>query len=230
MKHPIDDYFEKGLESLEITPSASLFANKIAPKVAPEKKKAVVWYRAAAIIILLLSSWFAVNYFGKSSQPAGLEVEQPFVLDQVIITPSAEEEPAVNTEIESPVEQVLEQPVTQKTTNKAARIAKVSSKEEPVQMAAIAPEVVEEAEIATENQKPTYKVKLSLNSVKYAAADVPAEEIAEDETVKEYAKSQWQNLTHGEKLEAPTKEILGLPKLAVRFEGNPIKGVLGQTE
>ena len=47
MKHPIDDYFEKGLESLEITPSANLFANKIAPQIAPKKRKAVVWFRGS---------------------------------------------------------------------------------------------------------------------------------------------------------------------------------------
>jgi len=228
MKHPIDDYFEKGLESLEITPSASLFANKIAPKVAPEKKKAVVWYRAAAIIILLLSSWFAVNYFGKINRPEVLQVETPIALDEVIITPPAEEVPAVNAEVESPIEQVLEMPVVLKPTKKTARIAQANVKEEPVQVAAVEPEVVEEIQIATEKEKPTYKVKLSLNSLKYAAADVPMEENTQDESVKEYARSQWQNLTHGEKLEAPTREMFNLPKLGVRFEGNPIKGVLGQ--
>jgi hypothetical protein len=228
MKHPIDDYFEKGLESLEIQPSANLFANKIAPQIAPEKQKAVVWYRAAAIIILLLSSWFAVNYFGRSNQPGVLQVEEPIALDEVIITPSVEEEPAVNVEVESPIEQVLEMPVAQKASKKTARIAKATMKEEPVQLAAVETEVGEEAEVATEKEKPTYKVKLSLNSLKYAAADVPVEEIVDGETVKDYAKSQWQNLKNGEKLEAPTKEMLSLPKLAVRFEGNPIKSVLGQ--
>jgi len=117
-------------------------------------------------------------------------------------------------------------PVAKKSTKKPARIAQANLNEEPVRIAAVETEVVEEAEIATEKQKPTYKVKLSLNSLKYAAADVAEEEIVENETVKDYAKSQWQNLKNGEKLEAPTKEMFSLPKLAVRFEGNPIKGVL----
>jgi len=39
MKHPIDDYFEKGLESLEIQPSANLLPIKLHHKLPPKNKK-----------------------------------------------------------------------------------------------------------------------------------------------------------------------------------------------
>ena len=108
MKHPIDDYFEKGLESLEIKPSANLFAQKIAPQIAPEKSKVGIWYRAAAIIILLLSSWFAVEYFGTSNHIPTFENQQPVATEEVISTPAVEENNRIKTKSELPVGKKVE--------------------------------------------------------------------------------------------------------------------------
>jgi len=88
--------------------------------------------------------------------------------------------------------------------------------------------------IAQAETKTNYKVKLRIDPAKYTTQ--PQEEVidvAEAEqtpSLTEYAATQFDNIKDGEKLQAPPKQWFELPKLAVRFEGNPLKKVLNPNE
>ncbi len=229
MRNPIDEHFEKGLESLEITPRADLWKQSIAPQLVPEKSKPVFWYRAAAIFIFLLCGLFALNYFGKNNQKPGQLPEQPVAVEVVpTAVPATEIAPIEVENIEEKPAEIAHQPAGKnplKTKNKSAAktvLAKVEAENTNEKMIAAVTEIGE-TEVKS---KPTYKVKMSINTSKYADAALALEEDAAGENVKTYAANQWENLKNGEKLNAPPKEWFNLPKLAVRVEGNPLKGVL----
>ena len=128
MRNPIDEHFEKGLESLEITPGADLWKQKIAPQLAPEKSKPVFWYRAAAIFIFLLCGLFALNYFGKNNQKPGQLQELPVAVEVAPTpVPATEITPEVveNTEenAEEKAAEIAQQPASKnhlKTKNRSA--------------------------------------------------------------------------------------------------------------
>lgn len=225
MSNPIDEYFEKGLEDLEVKPRADLWKEKIAPQMQHEKKKVVIWYRAAAVLIILLSGWFAVKYFGASQEQPTLILDEKAVVEQPTLLPEVNVNAVeTNGDDEGLKEQLELNRTTPRIANK--QVEEDVKRDQPVVLAQAETEELEPAggeELTAE--KPTYKVKLSLNSMKYTAAEVVD---AEPETVTDYAKDQWENIKSGEKLDAPPKDWFSLPK--VKLEGNPLKRVLASRD
>ena len=224
MMNPVDEYFKKDLESIEIKPSADLWKNKIQPQIEEKKVKPVFWYRAAAVIILLMSSWFVVdNFQPKANQVHTIQYKEPVIVD--VEEPKAHD---VTAPIQEPIQDALvvemNKPAkTTKQTKVAVQESAVTNAEQAIVLADVTePEVLPET-ITEVPQKKKIKVKLSLSNTATAMAATEEPKVQEEENVGDYAREQWNNIKHGEKIEAPEKSWIALPK--VKFEGNPLKGM-----
>ena len=221
MKNPVDEYFANDLENIEIAPSKNLWAEKIAPRVeGKEEVKPVFWYRVAAVAVILLSGWFAVNLLQpKQDQVQTLTIKKPIVLEQIEVKPTQLPttilEPVQDLEVEMQRSQQVAEvdPVNPDSEEPTMEVA-----EEHVMLAQVDPEVVTEE---TPAAKPKVKVVLRLNSTEQAiaSADVPAQS---ENTFGDYARTQWENVKQGEKIQAPEK-LINWPKIKV--EGNPLRGM-----
>ena len=224
MTNPVDEHFKQDLENIEIKPSKDLWAEKIAPRVEGKKeRKPVLWYRAAAVLVILLSGWLAIDQLQPIQQNVQeLEIRTPVVLDKIDhqmrdLTPTILE-PVQNLDVElqhQPKDQVLADHSAQ--TNEPA-ITPTPAKDEVV-LAQVEPQAMDQQPTA---KKKTIKVSLSLNrtSQTLAYASEPKEERS---AVQDYARTQWENMKDGEKLEAPKEKLINWPK--IKLEGNPLKGM-----
>jgi hypothetical protein len=239
MSNPIDEYFKRNLANQEITPSKNLFAEKIQPNIKQRKAAPFFFLRVAAALVLLLAGWMVVQLLNKpQTNPDTLDMPNPIAIEEVVppaTTPQVEEETPGETENVSmqdvpthsvAVQQKEEAPteLTQKATEQNFEI-----EETPVVLAAVEaepnPDVV--AQPISAEAKKTYKVKIKIDPAKYATAKPTTNDVAlATPTLKEYAKNQISNVKEGDGLQAPPKEWFELPKLAVKFEGNPLKRVL----
>ncbi len=226
MKNPIDEHFERGLESLEFKPNAELWSQKIAPKLERKKVVPLFWYRTAAVIVLLLCGWFTAEYFTANNGEQRIEPEQniaqeqtPEVLPQVVITITDEEK----TEKEPKI------PALENINQKLKKRRMIAVNEQPIKKEVVKDKAapVQLAMAETEPTETVYKVHLSLNSIKNVMAVEEVEDQQQELGIVKYARDQWKNVKTGNKLEAPTRETFSsIPKLGVRFEGNPLKRIL----
>ena len=229
MKNPVDEYFKKDLESIEIKPSADLWKNKIEPQIEAKRKKPVIWYRAAAVIILLMSSWFVVvNFQPKKDQVHTIKFNQPVVLEPVEVTPTD-----VTAKIYQPVDENLVVEMNIPAPKKANQIPqqKVSSKNAeqiPAPQQQAENVIAENQEMETPKRKISVQLKIDPVKLASSVSSQSGAEPKEEPTVGEYAKNQWENIKQGEKLNAPPKKWFALPK--VKVEGNPLRGVLAARE
>jgi hypothetical protein len=238
MSNPIDEYFKKNLANQEITPSKNLFAEKIQPIIQQRKAAPFFFLRVAAALVLLLAGWMVVQLLNKPQTDSNiLDMPNPMAVEEVVTpstTPLVEDETPAEAENVSiqhvPINAVaVQQKETPKKQPQKAAIQKLEIEETPVVLAAVEtePEIEPITQTMTPEAKKTYKVKIKIDPAKYATAISTTNDVTQaTPTLKEYAKNQISNVKEGDGLQAPPKEWFELPKLAVKFEGNPLKRVL----
>jgi hypothetical protein len=236
MSNPIDEYVKRNLANQEITPSKNLFADKIQPRIEQRKAAAFPFLRVAAAIVILLAAYAVVKLVvgpvDAQYQPQEITpfaIEEPQELESTFPYPEIEEKQADDVWMaeevpnnmvaqEEPVqEESIPTPVKEALPDAYKTIAQVDveNQDEP------------NAEQPSTKAKKSYKVKIKIDPAKYGMPKPGSTEVASAKpTVGDYARKQFQNLKSGEAIEAPTKEMLPLPNVAVKFEGNPLKKIL----
>jgi hypothetical protein len=240
MSNPIDEYVKRNLANQEITPSKNLFADNIQPRIEQRKVATFPFLRVAAALAILLAAYPLVRlamepteaqYQPQELSPFAIEVQQE--IPPISMQPPAENQVAHegpgNTE-KMPGNSVALQ------ERKADQIPSVVKDALPEVLKTVAvAETGSEDDARLENAGKTsmksYKIKIKIDPAKYGAVEPASTEVARaTPTVGDYARQQFQNIKEGEALQAPPKEMLSLPKLAIRFEGNPLKKVLTNKE
>lgn len=238
MSNPIDEYVKRNLADQEIAPSKNLFAEKIQPRIEQRKAAAFPFLRVAAAIVILLAAYavvkLVINPVDAQYQPQEVS---PFAIEETqetqpaIVFPGDEE--SAKEEDQWVNESIPSNAVAQEETEKPQpKTSPAGEKKLPEQNRTIAMAETNNNELPiTAESKPetkkSYKIKIKIDPAKYAVTENTGTEVASaTPTVGEYAREQFQHIKNGESLEAPDKEMLPLPRLAVRLEGNPLKKIL----
>lgn len=229
--NPIDNHFKKHLDELEIKPSAALWKEKIAPNIVQSQPKGlVVWYRAAAVIILLLSGYFAVQFFGGDAQntiqpelPIAVE-ESPETLSPIVIEDENNKEHE-NTDVIENITQpkkirevksqqnIAEAPIRVQVIDELlpAKSADISVATVQVIISIRQPELLYVDELPTTTEE-------NLNTTEPQTGLVAS------------IKNSFKKSPIAQKIETETKDLLDFPQVAVRIEGNPLRGILRNNE
>lgn len=223
---PIDKHFKKHLDELEIKPSAALWQQKIAPNLGQKQGKVVppYWRMAAAILLLPTAAWFTVQFFGHNTTAAPelpITVKQPSPAE---VLPREEEDEEIL--VLAPKQRAIPTPII-KNVRKSFPVQNLA-----VQESESAPQFVKAELHEPELKIATVDVKVAINAQRYLPPFVEASENSLETPAEEsigvvaFLRRNWQKSTLGQKIETTTKDLLDLPQVAVRIEGNPIKGVL----
>lgn len=239
MSHPIDEYVKRNLADHKIAPRRDLFAEKIQPQINQRKAAALPFLRVAAAIVLLLAAWMVVKMVSKPTDAGSIMQELPVAVEQPLESPKNVVSPEnIETEnealpLQAATAETRKQVAAETRQPKANRPKSIKKAEanalndKVLQEDAVIAENSEESTSPIEIEKPKVKVKFTIDPTKYTlAATEETAPTTEQPKVLEYAEAQLNNVKSGEKLQAPPKEWFELPKLAVRVDGNPIKGIL----
>lgn len=233
MNNPIDDFVKRNLADQEISPSRNLFSEKIQPHIEQRKVVAFPFMRVAAAIVLLLAGGMIITLINRpingadQLQQAPVAVEKPPILPSVAdekkdLQPSAITPTVKADKAQSPIAAQTPSATKKQIIRKNVHVAQLQPK--PIE---IAQEMAMPIATQTPVKKRAIKVYLKIDPAKYVAAtQAQVEENHPKPTVFTYAAQQLENIKEGEGLQMPPKEWFDLPKLAVRVEGNPLKGIL----
>lgn len=239
MSNPIDEYVKRNLANQEITPSKNLFADKIQPRIKQKKAAAFPYLRVAAAILILLAAYATLTLLidPAEAQYQPQEVspfvsEEPLELEPTIAIPPLEEEAGteeVNAGENLPANMIAQE----ESAQKQPKISPVVDEVVPEQSRTIAMAEATDPTtdpVATETKatkKKSYSIKIKIDPAKYGVSESASSEVASAKpTVGSYARDQYKSIKDGEGIQAPPKELLPLPNLALRIEGNPLKKVL----
>jgi hypothetical protein len=229
--NPIDNHFKQNLNELEIKPSATLWKEKIAPNIVQSQPKGlVVWYRAAAVIILLLSGYFAVQFFGGDAQNT-LQPELPIAVEETpeTILPIVIEDEN-NEELEDA--EVIENIAQPKKIRQAKSLQNIAEAPKRVQVIdELSPANSADISIAT------VQVTISIRQPELLFVDELPTNAEENLNTNEprtglvtSIKNSFKKSPIAQKIETETKDLLDFPQVAVRIEGNPLRGILRNNE
>ncbi len=232
MSNPIDEYVKRNLADQEITPSKNLFADKIQPRIEQNKAVAFPYLRVAAAIIILLAAYATLKLVMdpaeaqyKPQEVSPFAIEEAQELEPITIQPAVEEEVIEDV----PARMIAQEESTQKE-RKAAPVAEevVPEQSRTIAMAETTEPTVDPPATQTKAaKKKSYKIKIKIDPAKYGVEESTTSAVASAKpTVGSYAKDQFKSIKDGEGVQAPPKELLPLPNLALRIEGNPLKKVL----
>jgi len=229
----IDNHFKKHLDELEIKPSAALWQEKIAPNVVQSQPKGlVVWYRAAAVIILLLSGWFAVQFFGGDNL-ATQQKELPIAAEETpeTITPIVIENK--NQEVIEETQVIENKPLPQKIKQLKPQqnIAEAPKRVQPIDELLPVPAHNPDISVAT------VQVTISIRQPELFYVDEIPNNTEENLNTNEPKMGLVANIKKtikkspiAQKIETETKDLLNFPQVAVRIDGNPLRGMLRNNE
>ncbi len=226
-KHPIDDFFRKGLEDHKTEPSPAVW-EKIAAETGTTSESKGGWYmmRAAVVVLLVgLSTWV---YF-ENNDPGYLPEHGKEVKNESATEPKSPANSAGDAKDSSP-EEKKKQPAVKK---EIPIMQKKSSRQSIYVANEPLPEVVEDEFLATDDAmempveqlnpdqveeitKPAVKVKIKLTkpitASTFYASNEGEEEVTEQselgfrERIYAYANDQFGNLLNGRPLELPKTE------------------------
>jgi hypothetical protein len=233
MNNPIDDFVKRNLADQEISPSRNLFAEKIQPHIEQQKAVSFPFMHVAAAVVLLLAGWMIITLINRPINGANELQQAPVAVEKPLVVPSVtDEKKDLQPNATTPTIKAdnAQSPIAAQTP--AATKKQIIRKNVPVAQLQTKPvEIAQETAMPTVTQTPvkkrTIKVYLKINPAKYVAStQTQVEENRPKPAVLTYAAQQIENIKEGEGLQLPPKAWFDLPKLAVRVEGNPLKGIL----